>query len=341
MLLLTTTGHLVQLQAGTAGALDCHVSYVDNNSGAITPTAVDLASLTTTTLTTIVAAPSSGVQRNVKAIIINNNSVSVTTLVTVTHTDGTNIETLIVTNLAPSETLIMDETGGWSHYDANGNFYSVGLPVNTLGDILTYSTVPARLPVGANGTVLTADSNKPTGNKWVPPVLTSFSTSTVSAGYATDTYLAGSAIAMPDDGPIAGTLYHLVFDMVKTATGTAAFVVTLRYGTLGTTADASLIAFSFTAGSAAADSGTIELFALFRTVGTGTSAVVVGKAGLSHLLAATGLTSLGAAGWGQITTVSSGFNSAVAGSIMGVSVNGGTSFSGTNTITQAYALNLN
>lgn len=39
-------------------------------------------------------------------------------------------------------------------------------PLTTKGDLFTFSTVAARLGVGANGTVLTADSAEATGLKW-------------------------------------------------------------------------------------------------------------------------------------------------------------------------------
>jgi len=39
-------------------------------------------------------------------------------------------------------------------------------PLTTKGDVFTFSTVDARLGVGANGTVLTADSAEATGLKW-------------------------------------------------------------------------------------------------------------------------------------------------------------------------------
>ena len=39
-------------------------------------------------------------------------------------------------------------------------------PLTTKGDVYTFSTVDARLPVGANNTVLTADSTAATGLKW-------------------------------------------------------------------------------------------------------------------------------------------------------------------------------
>jgi hypothetical protein len=47
--------------------------------------------------------------------------------------------------------------------------YSVQDPVTTKGDLYTFSTTDARLPVGANNTVLTADSAAATGLKWAAP----------------------------------------------------------------------------------------------------------------------------------------------------------------------------
>jgi hypothetical protein len=42
-------------------------------------------------------------------------------------------------------------------------------PLTTKGDLFTFSTTNARLGVGANGTVLTADSAEATGLKWATP----------------------------------------------------------------------------------------------------------------------------------------------------------------------------
>src|SRR5207253_878027 len=126
-----------------------------------------------------------------------------------------------------------------------------------------------------------------------------------------------------------------VFDMVKTAAGTATLAIALRLGNAGSTADTALVTSTFAAGTAAADTGTFEVYAHFRTVGAGTAAVMVCTAYCSHALAATGLISTGASGIGQITTVSSGFDSTTANGILGISVNGGASFSGTCTLVEA------
>ena len=168
-----------------------------------------------------------------------------------------------------------------------------------------------------------------------------FSTGTVSGGYATDTLVAGTAITFPSGRPpVAGCTYHARFDMVKTAAGTATPLIYVHFGTAGTVADAAIITHTFTAGTAAADTGTFEIWAHFRTVGSGTSAVLVSVCSVNHALAATGLTSGGTGGQFQTAVVSSGFDSTVANSIISVSFNGGASFSGTCTLAEAELRNL-
>jgi len=49
------------------------------------------------------------------------------------------------------------------------SFNAQNPPVTTKGDVFTFSTIPTRLGVGANDTVLTADSTATTGLKWATP----------------------------------------------------------------------------------------------------------------------------------------------------------------------------
>lgn len=169
----------------------------------------------------------------------------------------------------------------------------------------------------------------------LPTVIAASSVAAVASGYATDTYLAGSCVTVPVAGDwTVGETYYCVFDMVKTANGTAAFAVTVRMGTLGTVSDASVLQLAFAVGTAAIDTGVFELWLTFRTVGSGTSAVVAAVLRCQHHLAATGLVSTGASGSAIVLGTSSGFASNTPTKI-GISVNGGTSFSGTNTIVQA------
>jgi hypothetical protein len=344
MLLLSSTS-VLRVISGSAGALDAHVSSMDvvTATGVVTPNPpTNTASIVTATTTTICASPSSGHIANVKNASIANTHATVSNAISVEHYDGTTAETLWDGTLLAGENVIMDESGQWTKYSSNGQPQTVGLPVTTKGDLLVFDTNPNRLAVGADMQVLTAAASAASGLKWAAPLLTNRSVSTVSAGYAADTYLAGSSIAMPAGGPVVGTVYKCVFDMVKTGAGVAAATVIVRYGTAGTTSDAAILTFTWGAGTAAADNGFFEVFAHFRTVGSGTSAVMVGLNRINKTVV--GVTGLVSNTTGQLwflpAVVSSGFNSTPAGSILGVSFNGGASFSGTNTIVQAEAFNL-
>lgn len=65
-------------------------------------------------------------------------------------------------------------TGNLSLYVSGNTLYFNGVaiggsvsPLTTKGDLFTYSTLDTRLPVGANGTVLVADSSSSTGLSWL------------------------------------------------------------------------------------------------------------------------------------------------------------------------------
>jgi len=88
----------------------------------------------------------------------------------------------VVTVTAGTATVNTSATLALSQYDA-GTLYFIsasaaiffntdaggGSPLTTKGDLYGFSTLDARIPIGANNTVLTADSSESLGLKWAAP----------------------------------------------------------------------------------------------------------------------------------------------------------------------------
>lgn len=193
----------------------------------------------------------------------------------------------------------------------------------------TTATIKSKLSMSTAGALLVSE---------VAPVpLYNQSLAQQGAGFATDTYLTGSSIAIPNGSLQAGARYKLVFDVSKTAAGTATPIISIRIGTNGTTADTARLTFTFLAQTAAADIGTFEFWVTFRKVGSGTSAVIQGCGQVRHRLQITGLQNLTST---TLQVTSGGFDSTVSNLIIGASVNGGASASWTVQMVQAELNNL-
>lgn len=132
MMLLTSTSDLITVITDSVSNIRCRADYVDNNAGTITPGRTNTAAITTATTTTIVAAPGSGVQRNVKNITIHNEHASASCGIVVQHTDGTTAMDVIMATLLPKETLLYDENGEWHHHDNNGADYLYSVPADAV-----------------------------------------------------------------------------------------------------------------------------------------------------------------------------------------------------------------
>jgi len=148
---------------------------------------------------------------------------------------------------------------------------------------------------------------------------------TPAAGFAADTLLAGSAIAIPAGALKAGTVYRCKFHVTKTAAGTATPIVNVRFGT-GVIGDTARLTFTFAAGTAAIDSGWFEVNVTFNSVGSGTSAVIEGIIELRRAtVTAAGLVVTTQANITIAPAASGGFDSTIANAVIHLSVNGGTS----------------
>jgi hypothetical protein len=250
--------------------------------------------LITTATTTTIVAGPASDQREVKAILIANRHASTSMGIIVEHYDGTTPVNVWAGTLLAGESVWYDGKR-WYPYSASG--------------------LPKTLETRDTGELANTSVAQQTG-------------------FASDTYLIGSAIPVPINLQ-AKSMYKCQFNVVKTAAGTATPIINIRFGTAGTTGDTSRGTLTFSAQTAAVDEGVFEIDCIFRVVGA--SGVLQSLAQLFHRLSITGL------GTGvsepEIAT-SAAFNTAVAASIIGVSVNGGTSAAWTVETVRAQLINL-
>jgi hypothetical protein len=178
---------------------------------------------------------------------------------------------------------------------------------------------PVSITAGWTGTL--ADSRITSATTWNNKSRLQYNNSTATQAItaATITYLTGSNITTANIQ--AGTVVTWTVSVTKTAAGTAAPLFSVRFGTTSTTADAIILNFTGNAQTAIADTGEVTIQCTFRTVGSGTSAVLVGHYKLVHVLPTTGLST----GNGGVFTTSAGFNSTTASSFLGLTLNTGAS----------------
>lgn len=119
MLILATTASKAQIVTSAAGTVNVYAALVDGVS-AINPGAVFTATISTAATTDVVAAPASGVFRNIQTLLVRNNHASVSNDVTVQLTDGTNVEPVFKATLAVGESLQYVDGDGFAVFDATG-----------------------------------------------------------------------------------------------------------------------------------------------------------------------------------------------------------------------------
>ena len=293
MLIQSSTNDKIQVITSAAGTVKVHASWVDDASNVFTPGRTNTASITTAATTDVVAAPAASTQRTTNFLSVRNTDATVSQTITIQHTDGTTVEPIFVGTIAAGESVVMDRTGVFTSYASSG----------------------------------VIKSSAQTG--W----LFNSSTANTAAGFAADTYVAGSSILIPPQNFKTGTGYRCRISITKTAAGVAGLTATLRVGATASTSDSSYFALSLSVQTAATD--TTLLTYEFMTRSTGASAALV--AHLSSISQpTTGFSSLlkGANG------TNTGDITAWPGKYIGVSLNGGASAAFTVNMVQAEIYNI-
>ena len=173
-------------------------------------------------------------------------------------------------------------------------------PLTTKGDVFTFSTVDARIGVGANNTVLTADSAEATGLKWATPsagALTFIQRTSFSNVASTTTSF---------DGVFTSTYFQYIvrIESLYASTGTDDLQIQMRYAG-PTTQDAGYYgatqssAYNTSALTYVGSNGTAEL-SLVPNIGSSTE-MGSGQINFSNV----GNTSESARMYGNYTTMSS------------------------------------
>jgi hypothetical protein len=149
-----------------------------------------------------------------------------------------------------------------------------------------------------------------------------------------DTYLTGSALAVPAHGLQAGSAFKWRLYMTKSGAGTATPIWVVRVGTLGTVVDTARLTFTGPAQTAVIDTGFVEINAILLNVGA--AGVMAGGLALAHNLAATGFANIASP---VLQVTSAAFDTTTANLIVGVSVNPGTAGVWTHQLVLAELLN--
>lgn len=227
------TFNTVNGNVGSFGTVSSVGSFTVNAKGLVTAasnTAIQITESQVTNLVSDLAAKQSTTLTNAHILVGNGSNVATdvamsgdvniantgaTSLVATSNATITTLSALTtasslatvgtITSGTWSATTIAINKGGTGQTTANAAFNALS-PLTTKGDLIGFSTVNARLPVGSDGQVLTADSTQTLGIKWATVSGSGTVTSVAVSGGTTGLTTSGGPITTSGTITLAGTL---------------------------------------------------------------------------------------------------------------------------------------
>ena len=131
MIVLNASTDSLEIVTSAAGHIEYAISYADHTSSGVTASN-SLGKIIAATTTTVVSAPSAGVTRQVRGIMIANTSKSVTNTVTVQIDVSATDRKIITTIVEYGESLHYTDGGGWKSLSRTGRIRKVSFDLTPM-----------------------------------------------------------------------------------------------------------------------------------------------------------------------------------------------------------------
>lgn len=219
----------LQLVTSSAANVDAVTSFVDNNSGAVTP-GVQGTTIAAAATTDICAAPGASTYRAVVTVNIRNRHAATANTVTVQQVIGASTFELIKVTLAAGQSLQWVESVGWGVYDATGAF------LTTMARPSIQLTSPANpaLTASTTGVMMgNAVAFTPTNTGRVLVTVTGMAKNSVVGDGTSAQLRFGTGGAPANGAALTGTTAGVYKNMIaSTAAGVQGFAISVIITTL-------------------------------------------------------------------------------------------------------------
>lgn len=137
MLLLASTSDLITVTTSAATSVTVYAAFIDYDGSTTTTPGRRNTSIASSGTTTVVTAPSAGITRNVKSLIVSNVSGTTSQEIGIHLTDGSTTVELCTVTLAAGQSIQYSEGNGFTVVDSLGRIkttqdFSVVAAVNTM-----------------------------------------------------------------------------------------------------------------------------------------------------------------------------------------------------------------